>query len=323
MNTAAKLAQLFDDTALSPRLAELAAASEAVWHKGHGDLPRWRAAVDELPELQARDTDLSASPIRIGATGEVDEALQSDIESGLQTLHPWRKGPFSVFGIHIDSEWRSDWKWRRLQHHIQPLRGRHVLDVGCGNGYYMLRMLGEGASAVLGLEPMLIYNLQFQALCRFLPELPATMLPLPFEALDPAPAFDTVFSMGVLYHRRDPLEHLAGLLACLKPGGELVLETLVVEGDHNSVMLPPERYARMRNVWFLPSVAALENWLDRLGFVHIQCADVNVTSTEEQRSTAWMQFESLAQSLDPEDHTLTTEGLPAPRRALMVARRPD
>lgn len=323
MSNGQNLSRLFAGAAPTPWLDELAAASDAVWQKGHGDLAKWQEAINRLPAITTRAFDLSAATVRIGAADEVGADQRAHIESNLRVLHPWRKGPFSVFGIHIDSEWRSDWKWRRLEEHIQPLTGRRVLDVGCGNGYYMMRMLGAGASAVLGLEPMLVYHMQYRALCRFLPDLAAMMLPLPFEAVRPAPVFDTVFSMGVLYHRRDPLEHLAGLQACLRPGGELVLETLVVEGDHNTVILPPDRYARMRNVWMLPSAAALEGWLNRLGYVNVQCADVNHTSSDEQRSTSWMQFESLAQALDPADGSLTTEGLPAPRRALFLARRAD
>ncbi|PMC22346.1 tRNA 5-methoxyuridine(34)/uridine 5-oxyacetic acid(34) synthase CmoB, partial [Klebsiella aerogenes] len=44
--------------------------------------------------------------------------------------------------------------------------------------------------------------------------------------------------MGVLYHRRSPLDHLWQLKDQLAPGGELVLETLVIEGDENTVLVP-------------------------------------------------------------------------------------
>jgi tRNA (mo5U34)-methyltransferase len=134
--------------------------------------------------------------------------------------------------------------------------------------------------------------------------------------------FDTVFSMGVLYHRRAPFDHLEELKNALRPGGELVLETLVVEGDANTVLLPRDRYAQMRNVWFIPSALALENWLQRLGFVNIRTVNINQTSVEEQRSTAWMNFQSLADFLDPNDSSKTIEGYPAPRRAVVIAEKP-
>lgn len=64
--------------------------------------------------------------------------------------------------------------------------------------------------------------------------------------------------MGVLYHRRSPLEHLWQLKDQLVQDGELVLETLVVEGDENTVLVPGDRYAQMRNVYFIPSALALK-----------------------------------------------------------------
>ena len=133
--------------------------------------------------------------------------------------------------------------------------------------------------------------------------------------------FDTVFSMGVFYHRRSPIEHLLALKDCLVKGGELVLETLVIEGDVNQVLVPEDRYAQMRNVWFLPSIAALERWLRRAGFSDVRCVDVSITTVEEQRATEWMKFQSLSDYLDPNDASKTIEGLPAPMRAVIVAKK--
>jgi tRNA (mo5U34)-methyltransferase len=87
-------------------------------------------------------------------------------------------------------------------------------------------------------------------------------------------------------------------------------------------LLPQERYARMRNVWFIPTVAELQLWLQRCGFVNVRVVDESDTSVEEQRSTEWMQFESLQQSLDSTNPALTVEGLPAPRRAVFIANKP-
>jgi len=79
----------------------------------------------------------------------------------------------------------------------------------------------------------------------------------------------------------------------------------------------------MRNIWFIPTPAALQRWLRRCGFIDVKIADVSATSLDEQRSTEWMRFESLKDFLDPDDLSKTVEGLPAPRRAILVARRPD
>ena len=197
-----------------------------------------------------------------------------------------------------------------------------VLDIGCGNGYYMWRMWQAGAELVIGVDPNLLFLNQFEAVKHYLPQVPVWQLPFTLEELpEPTAAFDTVFSMGVLYHRRSPLDHLLQLKACLRPGGELVMETLVIEGGEQHCLLPEDRYAQMRNVWFLPSVPMLERMLRRAGYSDVRCVDLNRTSVEEQRSTAWMRFQSLPSFLDPADSSKTIEGYPAPLRATLVARK--
>lgn len=289
----------------------------------HGNRQTWRSALEALPQRTPSTIALNADTITVGATDDIDGTTREQLRSALQMLHPWRKGPFSFFGVHIDTEWRSDWKWSRVAPHIQSLAGRHVLDVGCGSGYHCWRMRGAGAASVLGVEPYALYCAQFLAAQHYIQDPAVHVVPLRCEDLPSAMhAFDTVFSMGVIYHRRSPLDHLSALRELLRPGGELVLESLVVEGDERSALLPTDRYARMRNVWFIPSPAMLEIWLQRSGFRDVRVVDVTVTSLEEQRSTPWMRFESLAQALAINDATQTVEGLPAPRRAVVIATAP-
>ncbi len=290
----------------------------------HGDLGRWEMAVDALPELAGGLCELRAACVGVTSTDRPapDELMR--LRDGLQTLHPWRKGPYCIHGVRIETEWRSDWKWDRLVSAIEPLDGRLVLDVGCGNGYHGWRMLGEGAALVLGIDPTLLYAVQFRAINRYLNRDELGVLPLKLEDLPRGLAgFDTLFSLGVLYHRRSPIDHLLRLRDLLRPGGELVLETLILDGGGPRVLLPPGRYAGMRNVWFLPTVESLSTWLGRCGFVGVRVVDVTPTTTQEQRTTEWMRFQSLADHLDPSGPGLTVEGLPAPIRAILVARAPE
>ena len=292
----------------------------AVDGRSHGDLPRWQQAINELPVIRPGSVDI-LELVRIGDAVEISEIDRQKLVEGLQQLHPWRKGPYQVFGVDIDTEWRSDWKWDRLKQRIAPLRNRLVLDIGCGNGYHCWRMLGAGAKFVIGVDPTILSVMQFHAIRRLYAEKAAIhILPLGVEHI-PADLrlFDTVFSMGILYHRRSPIDHLMELKGCLRPGGELVLETLVLEGDVNTVLVPEQRYAQMRNVWFLPSCEALMLWMRRCGFKNIKLCDITKTSIQEQRSTEWMRFNSLADFLDPDNDSLTCEGLPAPLRAIIVA----
>lgn len=282
----------------------------------HGDLPRWQAAINQLPDLTVETAELVKE---FAISGACTAQQRQHLEQSLRQLMPWRKGPFKLFDITIDTEWHSDWKWNRLSPHLN-LESKSVLDVGCGNGYYAWRMLGAGARYVVGIDPNLLFVCQFLAIKKYLSTLPAWVLPFTLDDLPrQSESFDVVFSMGVLYHRRSPIDHLLELKDCLVKGGELVLETLVIEGDAQQVLVPEGRYAQMRNVWFLPSVDALSLWLQRVGFSNIRCVDVSQTTVAEQRATDWMKFNSLPDFLNPQNHNLTIEGLPAPKRAILLA----
>ena len=288
----------------------------------HGDIVKWQAAVDQLPNITASSIDLTVDKVRAGELDDIDEEQQAVLKQQLMQLHPWRKGPFELFGLHLNTEWHSDWKWNRLKDHIQPLTGRTVLDVGCGNGYHCWRMKGAGAERVIGIDPSPLFTLQFQALKSYIGEQQVDVLPIGIDDVpEKLQAFDTVFSMGVLYHRRSPLDHILQLKDCLKGGGELILETLVIDGDELDVLVPEGRYARMGNVWFIPSVKHLERWLQRCGMKNIQVVSVNQTSVEEQRSTDWMTFQSLSDFLDPADNSKSIEGYPAPKRVVITSQK--
>ena len=291
-------------------------------HRAHGDFERWRSLLAGLPAVRSHAADLDRAAVRVGPPA-LDFETQRQLRTTLLGLLPWRKGPFEVCGVRIDSEWRSDRKWARVGQAIEPLHERNVLDVGCGNGYYALRMAGAGAKCVIGIDPTLLYLMQFIAIRHFIPDPPVFVLPARLEEL-PAGArcFDTTFSMGVLYHQRGPIEHLRQLRDTLRPGGQLVLETLFVPGDGSAASTPPDRYARMKNVWLLPTIPELLTWLERCGFDDAAIADRSITDRDEQRSTEWMPFESLADALDPDDPALTVEGWPAPQRVVVTARAP-
>jgi len=302
--------------ALSADLAEHYSSSS------HGRHEEWVASLNHLPDIVTNNRNLKADAIQIGSAEELSPETQNELEITLKGFKPWRKGPFDLFGVHINTEWRSDWKWQRLKPHISPLDGRLVLDVGCGNGYHCLRMRGEGAAGVLGIDPTRLFLFQFDILKRWLPNEPVYLLPLKSEQLNLNCAFDTVFSMGVLYHRRDPVQHLRELFNFLQSGGELVLESLIIEGEKPAALTPENRYAQMRNVFPLPTPPLLLQWLEQAGFVNMHLVDINQTSIEEQRSTEWMDFQSLEDFLDPSDTNKTIEGHPAPRRGIVIATKP-
>jgi len=286
----------------------------------YGDLPTWLEALRQLPNLEPNTLDLLTS-VTLGSASDLSREQQQALRQALEQLIPWRKGPYEIYGLHLDTEWRSDWKWQRLLPHMAPLHNRLVLDVGCGNGYHGWRMLGAGARRVIGIDPSPRFVVQWAAIKKLAGgKQPLHVLPLGIEQLpEKLEAFDTTFSMGVFYHRRSPMDHLRELKETLRPGGQLVLETLVIEGGLGQVLVPENRYAMMNNVWFLPSPDTLIHWLKKCGFHNPRVVDVSPTSTDEQRRTEWMRFHSLAEFLDPQDPTLTCEGYPAPIRGIFLA----
>lgn len=310
-------------SALAPWLDELHRLSaERLRTPAHGDLPAWLATLASLPRIHTGRVELRLPCVSAEPAAPLDPAARAELRALLEAFHPWRKGPFCLYGIRINAEWRSDWKWARLAHAITPLDGRLVLDVGCGNGYYAYRALGAGARMVLGIDPTLRFVMQFLALQQFIREPRVAVLPLADSDLPVGlTGFDTVFSMGVLYHRRDGAGHLSALSRRLRPGGELVLETLVLDEPGQRVLVPRGRYAMMRNVHAIPTLNALLGWLRDAGLRRPRILDVTPTTADEQRATDWMRFQSLADFLDPNDSRRTIEGHPAPVRAIVAAER--
>lgn len=276
--------------------------------------------LDELTDLPEVTCHLDQDWVTVGHENDLNAECAEKVLHALYGMRPWRKGPFRVFGTAVDTEWVSSLKWNRLTEHIALLRGRRVLDIGSSCGYYLFRMCSQQPKLLLGLEPYSTFYFQFCLLQKLIQAPNCYTIPAKFEELPlMSDYFDTVFHMGVLYHVRSPLDTLIQIRRTLRRGGELVLETLVIPGEEFLALSPKDRYAKMNNVYFLPTVNCLTSWLEKAGFTNIRCIDVARTTSAEQRKTAWVQTESLIDFLDPEDEMKTIEGHPAPRRALMVA----
>ena len=290
----------------------------------HGDTYRWQASVEKIRHSSPKTAhfNLKNRLIQVG-DNSCPETL--DLQNYFMELRPWRKGPYVIHGCMINCEWRSDFKWQRLKPFVD-FKNKTILDIGCNNGYYALRMIGAGASSVLGVDTNLLAFHQYQAITTSVPQLPFWLLTLPFEQLPTNIAdFDIVCSMGIIYHRKNPHEHLQSILQRLKSGGQLVLETLTLPNDFPEDSIQPaphKRYAQMRNVWWIPKISVLIKALQQSGFETITHIMTNQTTPSEQRHTAWMRFHSLPEFLSPSDPQCTIEGYPSPQRTILTARKP-
>lgn len=318
-----RLDDLARDPVLGPYLPELAATVNRRSHDIHCCDKKGVAlahALDGLPDVRPSSTDVEQARIRIGTADDLAPNQMASLDAALCELKPWRKGPFEIFGIQIDSEWDSSIKWNRLAGHLGSLAEKRVLDIGSSCGYYMFRLAARQPAIIVGIEPYLNYYFQFLALSRYLSFPRIHCLPLKLEEMPSMRrCFDMVMCMGILYHRRSPLDTLLQIHGLMVPGGQLVLETLVLEGDGEMALFPEKRYAKMNNIFFIPTVACLSHWLTRSGFDCIQCVDISKTTSKEQHKTDWIDTQSLADFLDPDDPQKTVEGYPAPVRAMLVA----
>lgn len=279
-----------------------------------------KALLSELPySNNANGVSLEiGDEIRIGRESEMASVEIERLRAIVKRLFPWRKGPFSLFGIDIDAEWRSNLKWDRICRFLPDLRGKSVLDIGCNNGYYLFRLAALNPESILGIDPNARYYFQFLLLNYYAALRNIRMEPAGIEEISLLEErFDLILFLGVIYHRRDPLESLRIIKRAMNSGGVLIIESITVPGDSDYVLRPVERYSKMRNVWNIPSEMCLIKWLKDSGFENVEIISTHRTETSEQRKTELAPFESLSDFLDPSDQTLTVEGYPAPVRTII------
>lgn len=282
---------------------------------------RYRTPYLALSQFAAQH--FSGEPVvQIGNKDEVSPAEQEIIRENLRAFMPWRKGPFSVFGLEVDAEWRSEKKWQRLEEHLPDLEGKVIADIGCNNGYYMLRMADHKPAFVLGLEPSVQHYYCFKALNAMAGQTNLDIDLLGVEHLNLfTETFDVVFLMGIIYHRASPVDTLRDILSSLKPGGSLILETQGIPGELPVALFPDKTYAKVPGTYFVPTGPCLINWMQKAGFVDIDLFCSHPMSDKEQRKTEWMEFESYKDFLDQDNPEMTVEGYPAPHRFFIKGKK--
>ena len=275
-----------------------------------------RESLEKLPDI--KDTKIEFGNIIKIDSPTITKQQKEDIKKFALSLKPWRKGPFEVFETFIDSEWQSWMKYNLLEPYFN-LKDKIVADIGCNNGYYMFRMLKQQPKKIVGFDPSPLFKTQFDFINRYIKSDIIYEL-LGVEHLDIYDErFDTIFCLGVLYHRSDPISTLKSLKKALKENGELFLDTFMIDGDEEVALTPKERYSKIPNIYFIPTISALRNWLFRAGFKDIKVLEIKKTDLQEQRKTKWIESESLENFLSPDNPNITVEGYPAPKRIYIKA----
>lgn len=272
----------------------------------------WKNIAPLRESIQEFEGVICNSEIRdvIKISGNFDE--QTVYETAKQ-LMPWRKGPFKIGEIYIDSEWKSNVKYNMLRPHFD-LKDKRVVDIGCNNGYYMFRMQEDKPKLLVGFDPSPLYKTQFDFINHFIKSDIVYEL-LGVEHLEfYEEKFDTIFCLGVLYHRSDPVAMLKSLYKGLDKKGEVILDTFYIDGEEEMALCPKSSYSKIPNIYFVPTIKALKNWCIRAGFSDFEVLETSVTDAGEQRKTEWIEGQSLEDFLDLQDSSKTVEGYPAPQR---------
>ncbi|MDR0467445.1 MAG: tRNA 5-methoxyuridine(34)/uridine 5-oxyacetic acid(34) synthase CmoB [Campylobacteraceae bacterium] len=272
--------------------------------------------IENLPDVKSK---ISFSDIIEFKIEKLTDEEKAQIKECAVALSSWRKGPFLIDTLFIDSEWRSFIKYNLLKPHFD-LKGKSVADIGCNNGYYLFRMLEERPKKLVGFDPTALFWLQFLFLNHFAKsEIVYELLGVEHLSLY-GEKFDVLFCLGVLYHRSDPISTLKSLHQGLNENGELFLDTFMIDGSDEIALCPENRYSKISNVYFIPTYKTLENWCKRAGFSSVELLHIKKTELEEQRKTEWVLGESLEDFLDKNDSTKTIEGYPAPKRVYIKAK---
>ena len=281
----------------------------------------WYEQIQKLSQIEKSNLSIDYGDwFSVGKKEDLTSQEFDLIIDAAKKLIPWRKGPFNIFGLEIDSEWQSNIKYNLIRPYFN-LKDKVVADIGCNNGYYMFRMLEDKPRKLIGFDPSPLTLHQFEFVNHFVKsDIVYEMLGV--EHLEfYNHKFDFIFMLGVLYHRADPVGTLKSLARGLNSKGEILIDTFMIDGDEELCLTPNKRYSKIPNIYFIPTIPALKNWLERAGFENIEVLATTVTTSEEQRKTEWSFDQSLEDFLDENDKTKTVEGYPAPKRVYVKARK--
>lgn len=277
-----------------------------------------KAIVDNLPILD--DCQLTLQDKVTLTCKDISEEEKQLIYESAVGLKPWRKGPFALFGTYIDAEWQSFIKYNLIRPYFN-LEDKIVGDIGCNNGYYLFRMLEDNPKKLVGFDPSALCNLQFDFINHFA----KTDIKYELLGVEHLPfyehKFDVLFCLGVLYHRSDPVKTLKELYKALNKDGEILLDTFMIDGDEAKALCPGKTYSKIPNIYFVPTVKALQNWSEKAKFSSFEVLEIKKTDLGEQRKTEWILGESLGDFLDKNNPELTIEGYPAPKRVYVKLKK--
>jgi len=173
-----------------------------------------------------------------------------------ELAHRWWDQASEFKPLHQINPLRLDW----IERQIGPagVRGKHVLDVGCGGGILAEAIARRGATAVLGIDLALkpLKVAQLHALEAGVENIDYREVAVEALAAEQPASFDVVTCMEMLEHVPDPASVVHACAALAKPGGQTFFSTInrnaksflfaIVGAEHVLNLLPKgtHEYAR-------------------------------------------------------------------------------
>ena len=165
-----------------------------------------------------------------------------------ELAHRWWDPTSEFKPLHQINPLRLDW----IERVLGPggIRGRQVLDVGCGGGILAEAMARRGAAQVLGVDLALkpLRVAQLHALEAGIDNVDYREVAIETLAAERPGAFDVVTCMEMLEHVPDPASVVRACATLVRPGGQLFFSTLnrnaksfvfaIVGAEHVLKLLP-------------------------------------------------------------------------------------
>lgn len=143
---------------------------------------------------------------------------------------------------------------------VDDLKGKRVLDVGCGTGRFM-EVVENYGSCIVGIDlsfsvEAAFKNLGFKENVHIIQ---ADIFDLPFKEK----AFDYIFSIGVLHHTPNTKEAFKCLPKFLKGGGEIAIWVYSNEG------FPMKLYNKVSGAYRFFTTKMPKRWLYRFAYISL------------------------------------------------------
>lgn len=196
-------------------------------------------------------------------------------QTGLKFYYPFELAGDGDFYAELSEHYKgyyNPWKWEHAKAAAFIHEGDEVLEIGCGNGYFLKEIQKKGAKTLgLDLNPQAIEKGRKLGVT-------ITDQPIADHAATHTAAYDVVCAFQLFEHVNDVGQFLKDAIACLKTGGKLIIgvpnndSAIFSKDPYHTLNLPPHHML----LWDKTSLASLAD-LFPLSITEIEAQPLNKT----------------------------------------------